>query len=339
MLPLLLVLADDPQPGPIRNFGDWEVACDNTHACEMTSLYPGDDPAPEEGSEFDASASVTRAAGPEGGFGVTIELVGDASEAVTARVDGAALASGRLERGAVRFTGADAARIVAAMANGKELSLTGAGGKALARVSLKGSSASLRFIDAEQGRVGGVTAAVAKGNAPASAVPAAPEPPRVAAVRPSGAPARVTKTMRLAMEKASDCTDLYEEGGDFPPPPVYEYALGGGKTLALLPCGSGAYNDSTVPFILSGGTFALARFDFSPGEVDSDEIAFLVNADWHDKAGTLSSYAKGRGIGDCGNSEEYVWDGERFRLIAARRMEECRGSINWLPVWRATPAR
>jgi len=49
----------------------------------------------------------------------------------------------------------------------------------------------------------------------------------------------------------------------------------------------------------------------------------------------LNSYNKGRGLGDCGNAETYVWDGATFRLVQAYAMSECRGSTEWLTIWRA----
>jgi len=63
----------------------------------------------------------------------------------------------------------------------------------------------------------------------------------------------------------------------------------------------------------------------------SDDM--LVNASF-DK-GILSTHNKGRGVGDCGSSETYVWDGRRFRMTEARVMSECRGSTNWLATYRA----
>jgi Protein of unknown function (DUF1176) len=61
----------------------------------------------------------------------------------------------------------------------------------------------------------------------------------------------------------------------------------------------------------------------------------LVNSDWDAATQTISSYAKGRGLGDCGSSESWVWDGTSFRLTRATVMGECRGSLDWIPVWRA----
>jgi hypothetical protein len=30
-----------------------------------------------------------------------------------------------------------------------------------------------------------------------------------------------------------------------------------------------------------------------------------------------------------------VWDGAMFRLTSATAMGECRGSVDWIPIWRA----
>ena len=78
----------------------------------------------------------------------------------------------------------------------------------------------------------------------------------------------------------------------------------------------------------------IAGFDFRPG-MDPEGPPELVNASFDAKTGRLESAAKGRGLGDCGSSESYVWDGAMFRLVEQRAMPDCRGSVNWLTVWRA----
>ncbi|MBO9713037.1 DUF1176 domain-containing protein [Sphingomonas sp.] len=334
ILPPMLLAA--PADDPVKVFGDWVVACDNVKRCEMTSLLPGDEAMPEaDDPAGDSSLSVVREAGPAGGWSVEFSTRPYAGKA-SATIDGVAIASGTAREGLVDFSGADAAKLVAAMTNGKEAGLKDASGKPIARISLSGSSASLRFIDAAQGRAGSVTAAVAKGARPATAVPAAAVLPVVKRAMPSGKVESVSKTLRAAMDKLGDCAGVYE-GGEGDPPEVETHALGGGKTLALLPCGSGAYNFSTVPFIVSGGHATVARFDVLGGESEAEGIAMLTNAGWDTKTATLSSYDKGRGIGDCGTAEDYVWTGEMFVLVEARSMPECRGSVNWLTTFRAKP--
>ena len=49
----------------------------------------------------------------------------------------------------------------------------------------------------------------------------------------------------------------------------------------------------------------------------------------------MSSYFKGRGIGDCGAGTDWVWDGTRFRVVEERAMGECLGAIAWIPYYRA----
>lgn len=337
---LALAQAAAPQPaqkqGPIKSFGAWVVACDNARRCEMTSIWP-DDNQPEEGSVYDQiSVSIERAAGPAGGWSVEIQLPGKSGSDPVQVSTAEGLGIRAVPRNdLLRFTGAQAAQIVAAMVNGTDLRV-GSEVDVTGMASLKGSSAALRFIDAEQGRVGTVTAAVARGAKPASAVPAPPALPKIGFVRPAGIAAPFTPAMRKTLDKSSECGAVYE-GGTGGLPGVERVALGGGKTLVLLPCGSGAYNFSTEPYILApGGQPVLAKFDSPPGISEAEDgRPTLVNASFDAKTGRLESYNKGRGIGDCGSAEAYVWDGSMFRLVEARSMPECRGSVNWLTIWRA----
>lgn len=324
-----------PTPGPIKAFGAWVVACDNVKRCEMTSIWP-EESLPDGSPYGEVSVSIVREAGPAGAWSVEIQLpanAGNDSLRVTTErgLDVRALP----RKDFLRITGADAAKIVAAMVDGADLRI-GDETSILGMASLQGSSAALRFIDAEQGRAGTVTAAVAKGTKPASAVPAARALPRIAHIRPSGTAAPLSAAQRKTLDTHSQCGSVYE-GGEGSPPEAERFALGGGKTLLLLPCGHGAYNYSTEAYILAPGAKpVLAKFDAPVGYSEADDgRPSLVNADFDSKTGELGSYSKGRGLGDCGSAERFVWDGAMFRLVEARSMPECRGSVNWLTTWRA----
>jgi hypothetical protein len=120
------------------------------------------------------------------------------------------------------------------------------------------------------------------------------------------------------------------------------FALGEDSALVLLPCEAGAYNVSAVPLIAHGKagsrTVSVARFDFAPGFTgEPGKPPLVVNALWDARRGILSSLAKGRGVGDCGASENYVWDGTMFRLIESRAMHVCRGAWEWIRLWEAQP--
>lgn len=338
MLPFLvapfLLLQTAAAPNEVKIFGDWAVACDNIKRCEMTSLTPGDGTEPAPGYD-EVSFSVERMPGPAGGYIVEVQMPDtESGSEVSIRIDAAIIAGAIPKNGLIRFTGADAAKIVAAMANGTEMNIADIADSLVGLVSLKGSSAALRFIDAGQGRAGTVSATVARGAKPATAVPMAAPAPSIRFVRPSGKAAPMPAAVRTALDKSTGCGAVYE-GGTGPLPAVETFALGGGKTLALLPCGNGAYNYSTIPYILSGGKAVIAPFDRKPeGMSSTEDSPELVNAGFDAKTGILSSYAKGRGIGDCGAADDYVWDGTMFRLAGSRAMPDCRGSVNWLTVWR-----
>ena len=60
-----------------------------------------------------------------------------------------------------------------------------------------------------------------------------------------------------------------------------------------------------------------------------------MNLSWDETKRVLSSYFKGRGIGDCGASTDWAWDGTRFQVVLEKAMGECQGAIAWIPYYRA----
>ena len=309
-------VASTPKPGALKTFRDWTVGCDNGLTCTMIALGA------ETAGEQVASVILTRAAGPDGGW--TASLSAEGGDLTALVVDGKAIPA------------SDGAGIAAAVANGKAASARGAAGAAKGAISLAGASAALRYIDATQGRAGGVTAVVAKGPAAASAVPAAPALPVVAALTPSGTAAKPTAAQVAAMAKAAQCEIDAESGIDQTPE---TYAAGGGTTLVFVPCSSGAYNLSSAVFAMKDGKFAAAQSDVPTGFTEGGAAGdvSVVNGGFED--GFVTSYAKGRGVGDCGVAQKLAWDGTKLRLVEQDEMGECRGSTDMIPTWRATVTR
>jgi hypothetical protein len=319
-----------PKQGELKTFGDWAVGCDNVGDCEMASLGP-------EGGDFPAvNLMLARSAGPAGAITVTL-LPNDslAPKAIPAGVaiDGEAVGGAFGGGDTLSATGDAAAAIAAAMANGQALAIRDGGGKTLTTLSLKGASAALRYIDAGQGRAGTVTAIVAKGGQTAASVPVEPPSPRIVAVAPAGEPFAPDAAMIAAMKKQAQCDDSAH--GD-----AEAHALGGGATLVLLPCSAGAYNLISAAFVVRGGEAAPAATDAPAGFTEDgrlDRVPMLVNSAFTD--GVLSSFAEGRGLGDCGDRQDFVWDGSRFRLSHEEAMGECRGNPNYITTWDATVSR
>ncbi|RMB36724.1 uncharacterized protein DUF1176 [Sphingomonas sp. PP-F2F-G114-C0414] len=308
-----------PTPGVPKTFGDWAVGCDNGLRCTLAALLPEDGFPSEPGSPI--TLNITREPGPAGAVSVKIATDNaQAAQPASFAVDG--------KPTALR----DAAGLAAAMANGTTLTVHGADNRTLATLSLKGAAAALRYVDAQQGRVGSTNAIVAKGPAPSRAP--TPPLPAIAAIAPSGTAAKLTAAQIGTLRKRAACN---AEG--FTPE---THALGGGKSLVIFPCSTGAYNLISALFIVDGAGITPAQFDapagFEATGADSGTpVKSVINGAFEN--GVLTSDAKGRGLGDCGVHQRFVWDGTRFRLSEQSQMRECRGNADFITTWRARVIR
>ncbi len=315
-------------PGELKTFGDWAVGCDNTALCSMASLGPDGGLFPE------VTMAILRQPGPEGAFDLSFDVPGEGPPVrpVAVEIDGRRLPLGELN-------GPAATAVVRAMANGKTLVILEGSDRRRATLSLAGASAALRWIDARQGRAGTVTAAVATGPQPATAVPERRPAPVVRALVATGVATVPTPAQLAGMRKQAGCEERMADGEVWQPE---SHALGGGATLVLLPCSAGAYNLSSALFVLKHGRFAPALTDTPTGfgptpAAGTDRLESVVNGAWKD--GELTSYAKGRGLGDCGVTQTMVWDGTRLRLTEQAEMGECRGNPNYITTWRTQVVR
>ncbi|MGZ8350127.1 MAG: DUF1176 domain-containing protein [Allosphingosinicella sp.] len=325
---LLLALAATPQPNELRTFRDWTVGCDNGRACEAIALLPEN-----ENWEEWTTLSLRRDAAARARPVITLQSIDDEPAALFA--DGTRLDvsfSGTVDGFIVR-PASDAA-LIAALRDARTLELRDAGGLTLARISPAGATAAMLFMDEAQRRVDTVTALARPGARPASAVPA---PPRRPQVRP--APAATDRPIDLdadriaRLRRDASCT-LDEVGG----PDTHEVSqIARGQTLVLLACGTGAYNLTAIPFIAErvGGRVEIRQAPFdSQWGMAAEGRPTLINPSWDPDQRLLREYSKGRGLGDCGTSASYGWDGTRFRLVRQEEMGECRGSLYFITTWR-----
>ncbi|WP_294233305.1 DUF1176 domain-containing protein [uncultured Sphingomonas sp.] len=328
-LPAAAAAPDTPVPAKSKLFRDWIVACDNGGACEAASLSP------EEGALQDAGLLVRRAA--DGTLAVKIADMTGKAQRATVRIDGRAVATAALPHQAEAWVrGAPAEALVAAMARGHRAAILTPEAKP---VSLNGAAAAFRYMDERQRRAGSRSALVAKGSARyRRAAPVLPVV-RILTPPPGAAPAIPSAALN-DMRRRLDCLNSLGS-----PVSAEAYRLDRRSTLVLLSCGAGAYNYLVKPLIWRDGRLSPARFDYAIPFADGPEpggAVTLVNSEWS-QDGRLSSWGKGRGLGDCGDRQSFGWDGERFRLLEAASMTECRGAIDTLPVWRtrvaASPAR
>lgn len=320
-------------PAKLSTFKNWTVGCDNALACQAVALLPDDAP------DRSLSIVLTREAGVSGTLKIELSNFVSKSGGYRLIIDGRVASAGAIvtDSGSIEITGAPAVRVARAFAKGKSLRLLDSAGAELGTASLSGATAALRFIDSAQGRAGSKGAIIATSRKKATARVKALPVITAKKIVPSGVLPDASALVALsegspcAAERFGSTEDTAFSLGDAENP----------QALVLLNCGAGAYNQSTGVYV--GKRDAKGRWSFAPAEFDyattgfsdGSKLPILINSDWNAATQTISSYAKGRGVGDCGSSESYVWDGAIFRLTNATRMDECRGSVDWIPVWRA----
>lgn len=323
-------------PAKLITFKDWTVGCDNGLACQAVALNP----LPGLQSDQGLPLVVSRGEGLTAGVVVTLTNWETKATRYRIAVDGGTVVSGAVPTDSdfIRVEGVEAVKLARAMTKGRTLKLLDGGGGDLGSASLSGVSAALRYIDTEQGRAGSSGAIVATGRRKSTVKRVSL--PVITAPKITPGKHLPDASALVALSESSPCTA--ERMGSTEDS---AYSLGSGpngaQALILLNCGSGAYNASSGVYVGQSDakgkwTFAPAKFDYAAtGFSETSKIPIVINADWNAATQSVSSYSKGRGLGDCGSSETYVWDGTMFRLSGAARMDECRGSLDWINVWRA----
>lgn len=201
-------------------------------------------------------------------------------------------------------------------------------------ISLRGAVAALRWMDEQQMRAGNVTALVARGDRPASAMPAQPSLPAV-----TRAPWQVREIEGKAPRDVSelrkaDCPDLPQdsEGEEI------GYQLTADIVLWQMPCARGAYSFSNVYYTRRRGAApAPVLFPQPVNGKLAPTLRHIVDGEFAEDDRSIFFFAKGRGIGDCGARGSYVWDGRAFALTGWQEMPTCRGAPLdlWPVLWRA----
>lgn len=311
-----------PQPEALKTFRDWIVGCDNARACKAVALVPEAEDGEhylmlvlERGAEASAKATLsgTQPDGPP--------------RRATLSIDGKPIAQ---IGGTVVFVDTT---LAAALAAGSSAEVATTPGGKVGTASLGGLAAAMRYIDDRQKRVGTVTALVAKGAA--TAVPRMPALPAVSVPRTPSTPPRML-TVKAATALIGRDGAVCDYAAFKVEPEAYRLDARTSLSLVNQPCGNGAYNFYFAAFLIDeSGKARPATYDTDKPHPKDGENLGLVNAGFDPKTRRLSSMFKGRGIGDCGTGQTYVWDGIRFRLVRQEQMGECRGSVDTITTWQA----
>lgn len=314
-----------------RTFRDWFAVCDNGNDCMAFG------PAAEGGTGWvrvhlpagpDARPDVMAGFWPgSGAFGKT---------PIRVAIDGRSLATAPWQAEDQDIVLSDPTAAVGALVAGRAMTLSL--GSETQAMNLNGASAALLWIDERQGRLDTVTALVRKGAGPASTVPAAPILPQIKAapaVSQAGFGDR-GQTLPATIEAMTEAKECLADTGFSPviQREVQSARLDAATELWAMPCFIGAYNLGTRWF-LTGTDGADPRVVSFQGTGEAETT--LTNAEYSPTTRTLSQFAKGRGLGDCGVATTWTWTGRAFVLTDESVMGECWGANadRWPSTWRS----
>lgn len=310
----------------MRTFRDWQASCGNDGVCVAFGRPAADAPAWVR-VEMTAGAQ----AEPRIRFGYLDYGAGDYARRYALAIDGADLRTTTNIDDLPALIGPAARAALDRMARGTSLSFRG--GPEPAEVSLSGVSAALLWIDERQGRLDTPTALIRRGDRPAESVPPPPTLPRLRAAPATSQRAVEGRRVPASLPDLTDNPDCAV--GDSPEWRPTAWRLGGDLLLWTLPCYRAAYNGGALLWTTREDGSGARQVALPSADGASTE--FLVNGDYDPRTREMSGFSKGRGLGDCGVAQRWLWTGARFELLEERRMDDCFGvtAEHWPRLWRA----
>jgi hypothetical protein len=323
--------------GTMKTIRDWLVACDNLRNCSAFGL----------GEEWNGAyvkitrsgardATPTVAVAVDVPKGMTFSLAFDDPSLEGLPQGPQTVKPEDDESARIEITDPAAVeRLIASLRKANKLlakragtSSSQAGGPETSEVSLSGAVGALLYMDEQQGRLGTITAMIRRGDKPATAVPSVPRKAPITAAQPGKASIPAKPPAAILAKGKKICG---EDNG------VGEHTetqrLSGNLLLYWFSCRemSGAYNSFSGILVAPADRPEAARvprFRVPAGFSDvqqKDAVEMLVNAGFSETDMTLSTFNKGRGLGDCGSSTSWVWIGTEFVLSSHSEMPRCAG--------------
>jgi hypothetical protein len=333
LFPLLFLLATPALATNVpvqKEFRDWVVTCDNLRSCIA------------EGADKNNATLIVRFS-REAGPRETVSLAIYGSDDGKLNLDGKPL---HLTEADWYSDGTDddmsfetdsqgeIHTLIDALRNGHTLT----SGEATA--SLDGLSAALLLIDDVQGRLDTDSAWIRRGDKLPDAVPPAPLAPTVVA-HPFHGPA-LTKAESAAVTAAALAQSKRNESADCDidssgeAPETQADRLDERDALVLVECYRAAYQAGYRVFRVPIAHPENVRMLVLPSYPGGQAEEILTDAEYDPGKATLSHFAKGRGIGDCGEHAQWTFDGRDFVLTAMASEPNCPGILLDFPVlWRS----
>jgi hypothetical protein len=294
---------------------DWEIYCSNTGTCRAAGYQN------EDGQNEPASVLLTRKAGAKQTVSAEFALANFEQESLpAAKLQNIHFYVNGKDLGQVSVDGTEfpiMGKLSTNQVNGllqqakQKTDIVFKNSNVQWQISDAGMTASLLKMDDFQKRVGTVGALIKKGNADESKVLAAQPKLVVKKVKTADKPyltlqpktKQYQSVYPLLMaaqpipKEEGFCEGIYNGDGT-ESQPIELYKLSNNKVLAMTLCWRAAYNEGYGAWVLDQSLTGKAT---------------LVTEHASDfGSGMMSSAQKGRGIGDCWSSDEWVWDGQKF---------------------------
>lgn len=334
---LTLLTAGGAGAAGVKTFKDWSAVCNNLNTC-VAFAYPAEDTgemawlrlerAGDAGAPVAVVIAIYAEDDPEVGGGPWVVKVDGKPVPGLGTVSPVQDGSGYWR---AELPAANGRALAIAARDGSALTITRRGQPSVT-LSLSGGAATMIWIDEQQHRLGSPTAlSRASGSPSAIMVPQTPRITAGAAVPQTGLPKAVPASV---MTLIGDCEDM----ADREVAPLIA-RLSPGVVLYAPVCSMGAYN-AVHGLALADESGKGARVISLPlpegyGETS---ISDPMNLDYDPTTRILSSFAKGRGLGDCGGEAQWLWDGAAFQVLSMQVMVECRGVTgdDWPNLYQAT---
>lgn len=324
-------LYDGPRPEETAVYQNWITGCDNMRNCSAMALQ-----APTIGTDGDTDhleAMIEIPLATHRPLLVVFRFPSTLKHRPDLRifVDQLEVPLIQEEMGSVTISGGQTRQIVQAMRKGQWMYLRDSKGEAVARASLAGLTAALLRIDEQQGKQDTPNALVHRGKRIAyDDLPGY----SVSLSRPALAAKPPTNPKPAALDDNRMLCD-----GEIPEDSAKPsfVRLDSENSMAIVPwaCGNGAYVRYANIMIVDGnGGVRPAEFDYDNGITGDGPSNVQAEVVWLEKEFILESATRFRGIGDCGRTDRYIWDGNKFRLSEQLVMPECRGAYDRIRVWK-----
>lgn len=293
-------------------FKDWEVACDNTRRCEAVGYQAEEAPAP-------VALLLARAAGTSAPVTARLSPYLDDDSAIGPLTVQVGQTTVRGLRADVELKPEQVAKLLPLLLGADAATVSDS--KHTWTLSLAGMKAALLKLDDVQGRVGTATALTMRGARPAASVLAPLPPPEVRQLPAVAARKGDEQLLPLIVKtlKHGGCDSPVDlVGGE-----RYNelHRLSATQVLLVLECGRGAYQSSFELWTASDRPPYAAQPVKLPDPTGAND-GYLLNPSFED--GQLSSYAKGRGLGDCNSQATWSWTARGFQLMEAASGRLCR---------------